>query len=113
MANLNCTVYFRENGTSKIYSVEQAKGRIGSYGIRWYEEKPAAKDHRRILPRDSVFMPLSERHGGSPMSVTTLAVPEPQEVTEQPKDAEHLLLRNENGRGRKRCLCPPTQNSSS
>ena len=34
MANVNCTVYFRENGSSKIYSVEQAKG---SYGIRWYQ----------------------------------------------------------------------------
>jgi DNA-binding CsgD family transcriptional regulator len=37
MANVNCTVYFREHGTSKIHSVEQAKGRVGSYGIRWYE----------------------------------------------------------------------------
>jgi len=32
---VNCTVYFRENGSSKIYSLEQAKGRVGSYGIRW------------------------------------------------------------------------------
>ncbi len=39
MANVNCTVYFRENGTSKMYSVGQAKGRLGSYGIRWYEGK--------------------------------------------------------------------------
>ena len=37
MANIDCTVYFREHGTSKIYAVEQAKGRVGSYGIRWYE----------------------------------------------------------------------------
>ena len=37
MANINCTVYFRERGTSKIYPLKQAKGRIGSYGIRWYE----------------------------------------------------------------------------
>jgi hypothetical protein len=37
MANVNCTVYFREHGTSKIYAVEQAKGRVGCYGIRWYE----------------------------------------------------------------------------
>src|ERR1700730_5594652 len=39
MANVNCTVYFRESGTSKMYSVPQAKGREGSYGIRWYEGK--------------------------------------------------------------------------
>jgi integrase/recombinase XerD len=39
MANVNCTVYFRENGTSKMYSVGQSKGREGSYGIRWYEGK--------------------------------------------------------------------------
>jgi hypothetical protein len=39
MANVNCTVYFRENGTSKMYAVVQAKGRPGSYGIRWYEGK--------------------------------------------------------------------------
>lgn len=39
MANVNCTVYFRENGSSKIYSVDQARGRLGSYGIRWYEGK--------------------------------------------------------------------------
>src|SRR5882724_856892 len=39
MPNVNCTVYFRENGSSKIYSVEQAKSRVGSYGIRWYEGK--------------------------------------------------------------------------
>ena|SRR5215467_10796997 len=37
MANVNCTVYFREHGTSRIYAVEQAKGRVGTYGIRWYE----------------------------------------------------------------------------
>jgi|SRR5215469_4107076 len=37
MANINCTVYFREHGSSKIYAVEKAKGRVGSYGIRWYE----------------------------------------------------------------------------
>jgi integrase/recombinase XerD len=37
MSNVNCTVYFREHGTSKIHAVEQAKGRAGSYGIRWYE----------------------------------------------------------------------------
>ena len=37
MANVNCTVCFREHGTSKIYAVERAKGRVGSYGIRWYE----------------------------------------------------------------------------
>jgi len=37
MANVNCTVYFREHGSSKIYAVEKAKGRVGSYGIRWYE----------------------------------------------------------------------------
>ena len=36
---MNCTVYFRENGTSKMYSVGQAKGRLGSYGIRRYEGK--------------------------------------------------------------------------
>jgi hypothetical protein len=30
MANVNCTVYFREHGTSKICAVEQAKGRVGS-----------------------------------------------------------------------------------
>jgi hypothetical protein len=34
MANVNCTVYFREHGTSKIYAFEQAKGHVGSYGIR-------------------------------------------------------------------------------
>jgi hypothetical protein len=39
MANVNYTVYFRENGSSKIYSIKQAKGRVGSYGIRWYEGK--------------------------------------------------------------------------
>ena len=39
MANVNCTVYFRENGSSKIYTVSEAKGRLGSYGIRWYEGK--------------------------------------------------------------------------
>jgi len=37
MANVNCTVYFREHGTSKIYAVDQAKGRVSRYGIRWYE----------------------------------------------------------------------------
>lgn len=39
MANVNCTVYFRENGASKVYSIVQTKGREGSYGIRWYEGK--------------------------------------------------------------------------
>jgi cell division protein FtsB len=37
MANINRTVYFRERGTSKIYPLKQAKRRIGSYGVRWYE----------------------------------------------------------------------------
>ena len=32
MPNVNCTVYFRENGSSKIYSVEQAKGRLTESG---------------------------------------------------------------------------------
>jgi hypothetical protein len=39
MANANCTVYFRENGTSKMYSAARANGREGSFGIRWYEDK--------------------------------------------------------------------------
>src|SRR5258705_291793 len=39
MANVNCTVYFRENGSSKIHAVKEVKGRLGSYGIRWYEGK--------------------------------------------------------------------------
>jgi integrase len=46
MANVNCTVYFRENGTSKMYSVGQAKGRLESYGIRWYEGK---RQRQRII----------------------------------------------------------------
>ena len=39
MANVNCTVCFRENGASKMYSIVQTKGREGSYGIRWYGGK--------------------------------------------------------------------------
>lgn len=30
MPNVNCTVYFREHPTSKIYAVGQAKWRVGS-----------------------------------------------------------------------------------
>jgi hypothetical protein len=50
MANVNCTVYFRENGTSKIYSAEQAKGLVGSYGIRWYEGKRQRQKIEQIRP---------------------------------------------------------------
>ncbi len=39
MANVNYTVFFRGNCTNKMYSVGQLKGRLGSYGIRWYEGK--------------------------------------------------------------------------
>jgi hypothetical protein len=46
MANVNCTMYFCENGSSKIYAVEQARGRVGSYGTRWYEGK---RQHQKII----------------------------------------------------------------
>jgi hypothetical protein len=51
MANMNCAVYFRENGSSKIYSIKQAKGRVGSYGIRWYEGKRQRQKIHRYIPR--------------------------------------------------------------
>jgi hypothetical protein len=50
MANVNCIVYFRENGSSKIYPVDKAKGRLGSYGIRWYEGKRQRQRGLRTNP---------------------------------------------------------------
>jgi hypothetical protein len=41
-------VYFRENGSSKIYSVEQAKGRIGLTGSGGTRGNAAAEDHRHV-----------------------------------------------------------------
>jgi hypothetical protein len=41
-------VYFRENGSSKIYSVEQAKGRIGLTGSGGTRGNTAAEDHRHV-----------------------------------------------------------------
>lgn len=68
MANVSCTVYFREHGTSKIHAVEQAKGRVGSYGIRWYE---GTRQRQKIIGQcrtiHACFLVLqSGRNGGVP-----------------------------------------------
>jgi len=59
MANINCTVYFRERGTSKIYPLKQAKGRIGSYVIRWYE---GTRQRQKVHLPGKVHLPVRPLH---------------------------------------------------
>ena len=75
MANVNCTVYFRENGTRRMYSIAQAKGREGSNGIRWYEgkrQRPKIIGHYSAATAAKLRKELELRKAASPKANSTV-----------------------------------------